>query len=547
MSRAEEAIRGLCQECQAPLSPQARSEARFRSGLLLCPLHLQMHLEIENERKASEMKTVNNLINTTDTPESQLRVVHAFSDGACANTGQNTGGKEGYSVVYHLGEKAQAFAKTLVLGPGEKATNNHAELLGIRLALTQLKESVRPGTHLVVRSDSQWAVRSLNGEYKSKEHPELRAEILTLAQGYGCVEFRHIVAAKNNDPFEEGWIKEGNALADWLATQAAGTRQKDKEPELSVPYVVGLATQDDQPPVTQVTEPQTQPEPEGEPCPIPVGTPVRIVSHIEAPDSAIDCPTWIAQEGELGVVKAAQQEFGDCGSYWVFQLQMEDGRLVDTWLDEIAPTQPVETQPAQTRSLGDPRRPLVEVPECSGCKVTISKGVQKYSQDLYGKALCMKCQQRTPRPQLPPKNVDLSPESPRPARTESGIPEYVGVVGGRNLNTEEWREYIWEKLDRLATRWGKFAVVSGEQPEGVDGFAKAWALDRGHEYIPCPPKAWVAKELFARNQVIVDRSNCIVAFWDGESPGTRDTLKKAKAVGKQVFDVLAQPMGRPHF
>ena len=35
-----------------------------------------------------------------------------------------------------------------------------------------------------------------------------------------------------------------------------------------------------------------------------------------------------------------------------------------------------------------------------------------------------------------------------------------------------------------------------------------------------------------RNTKIVDRADIVVAFWDGRSSGTRDTIKKARAAGK---------------
>jgi len=42
-----------------------------------------------------------------------------------------------------------------------------------------------------------------------------------------------------------------------------------------------------------------------------------------------------------------------------------------------------------------------------------------------------------------------------------------------------------------------------------------------------------------RNKLVIDAADRIVAFWDGESPGTYNALKQAKAAGKpfQVFTV----------
>lgn len=50
-----------------------------------------------------------------------------------------------------------------------------------------------------------------------------------------------------------------------------------------------------------------------------------------------------------------------------------------------------------------------------------------------------------------------------------------------------------------------------------------------------------------RNEKIVEESNYVVAFWDGKSPGTADTRRKARKAKKLapeswVEDVLARPL-----
>jgi len=42
---------------------------------------------------------------------------------------------------------------------------------------------------------------------------------------------------------------------------------------------------------------------------------------------------------------------------------------------------------------------------------------------------------------------------------------------------------------------------------------------------------------FRRNQHIVDYSDMVVAFWDGESKGTKDTIEKARVAKKPTFIV----------
>lgn len=43
---------------------------------------------------------------------------------------------------------------------------------------------------------------------------------------------------------------------------------------------------------------------------------------------------------------------------------------------------------------------------------------------------------------------------------------------------------------------------------------------------------------FRRNPVTVGLADHVVAFWDGQSNGTRDSLKKAEALGKTIETIL---------
>ena len=41
-----------------------------------------------------------------------------------------------------------------------------------------------------------------------------------------------------------------------------------------------------------------------------------------------------------------------------------------------------------------------------------------------------------------------------------------------------------------------------------------------------------------RNTTIVQNSDLVIAFWDGTSHGTADTIKKAEQLGKQVIKIM---------
>lgn len=91
---------------------------------------------------------------------------------------------------------------------------------------------------------------------------------------------------------------------------------------------------------------------------------------------------------------------------------------------------------------------------------------------------------------------------------------------------------------------GAFVLAHGCQPKGADGFAAAWATRWDVPQQRFPPDRWTAAELFARNTRIAEASDAVIAFWDGRSRGTLDTMRKAARLGKPVYDVLAKRQRR---
>lgn len=89
---------------------------------------------------------------------------------------------------------------------------------------------------------------------------------------------------------------------------------------------------------------------------------------------------------------------------------------------------------------------------------------------------------------------------------------------------------------------------------GVDEHAEDEALRRGLHVISHPAQWRRADGTvdmgagFRRNGLIVASSGRIVAFWDGHSRGTADTISKAKKAGKPVivFDSTMTPANALH-
>jgi hypothetical protein len=123
------------------------------------------------------------------------------------------------------------------------------------------------------------------------------------------------------------------------------------------------------------------------------------------------------------------------------------------------------------------------------------------------------------------------------------------VTGSR-----EWTDvgFVEKRLTAAAAGHGRFLLVQGDNPEGVDAIAKAWAVRVGypHEDVPADwgrectaacyhqPRYRSSGERYCpaagnlRNQEMVDRGadECL-AFPKGKSRGTRDCIKRAEAAG----------------
>lgn len=88
-------------------------------------------------------------------------------------------------------------------------------------------------------------------------------------------------------------------------------------------------------------------------------------------------------------------------------------------------------------------------------------------------------------------------------------------------------------------------VVSGAAL-GVDATAEAAARERGLKVISIPADWSQGRGAgIARNADVVAAAEIIVAFHDGRSPGTSDSIRRAKAAGKRLW--ICNAMGKWSF
>lgn len=104
----------------------------------------------------------------------------------------------------------------------------------------------------------------------------------------------------------------------------------------------------------------------------------------------------------------------------------------------------------------------------------------------------------------------------------------AGIVGSRSFIDYEYMKSILE--------WFNLKKVISGGARGADSLAKRYALENNIKYEEFLPD-WdmhQKKAGFIRNLQIIEASDEIIAFWDGQSNGTRHTIETAKSKGKEV-------------
>jgi hypothetical protein len=110
---------------------------------------------------------------------------------------------------------------------------------------------------------------------------------------------------------------------------------------------------------------------------------------------------------------------------------------------------------------------------------------------------------------------------------------FVAVIGSRSW-TDEQR--VFNVLDKMKTKLLGMVVISGACPQGPDYLAEVWARKNGVVMMLFPADWSQGKEAgFTRNQFIIDASEIVLAFWDGKSRGTLDSIQKAFKAEKPVY------------
>jgi hypothetical protein len=116
----------------------------------------------------------------------------------------------------------------------------------------------------------------------------------------------------------------------------------------------------------------------------------------------------------------------------------------------------------------------------------------------------------------------------------------LAIVGSRTFDNKLLEiEYIHLLKTAYETLFGeKIEVISGGA-KGADSLAEKAALVSEIPVKVYKPdwNKYGKSAGYIRNQQIIDVCDMVLAFWDGKSKGTKDTIQKAKKAKKPTFIV----------
>lgn len=118
----------------------------------------------------------------------------------------------------------------------------------------------------------------------------------------------------------------------------------------------------------------------------------------------------------------------------------------------------------------------------------------------------------------------------------------LAITGSRSIQDKDWVNFHLDSLyGANSTEPVPTLTILSGGAKGPDTFAREWANNEGHDFILFKPYHLIDNQVeymprffFSRNKQIVDNCDELIAFWDGQSSGTRHAIEYAQKVGKVV-------------
>lgn len=114
----------------------------------------------------------------------------------------------------------------------------------------------------------------------------------------------------------------------------------------------------------------------------------------------------------------------------------------------------------------------------------------------------------------------------------------IGIVGSRTFDDYGCLVYVVSRhiSHDVPSLKDEITIISGEAI-GADSLAKRFAKKHSYNYLEFPADwdKYGKSAGYRRNIDIVNNSDIVIAFWDGESKGTKHTIDLANKVCKRCY------------
>jgi len=109
----------------------------------------------------------------------------------------------------------------------------------------------------------------------------------------------------------------------------------------------------------------------------------------------------------------------------------------------------------------------------------------------------------------------------------------IAIIGSRTFNNYA---LLKSEVDKVAADNPISLIVSGGAI-GADKLGERYAVEHSVDKLVLKPdwNRFGKSAGFIRNKDIVDNADTVIAFWNGESKGTKHSIDYARKLGKQVI------------
>ena len=111
----------------------------------------------------------------------------------------------------------------------------------------------------------------------------------------------------------------------------------------------------------------------------------------------------------------------------------------------------------------------------------------------------------------------------------------VIIAGGREFTDYSFLEQKVDLLLSEKSQSHRIVIVEGGA-RGADRLGRNYAHSRGYEVVTFPANwdKYGKGAGFIRNREMANYADALIAFWDGQSPGTKHMINEAKEKGLAV-------------